>query len=135
MVLALLYPQKNRKADPNAIQKYYDAYAMRAEVFFSNQEDSGCWFFSETNWFQVGVGGFAYKMCGFGGLQDCSFFLVYGIDFVLLWRLRDRNWTVLVVSFSIIMGWFRSQRKENSWIVEIGYHYTHRHSALRANKE
>lgn len=46
---------------------YYDAYAMRAEVFFSNQEDSGCWFFSETNWFQVGVGGFAYKMCGFGG--------------------------------------------------------------------
>uniref|UniRef100_A0A0D2ZRR0 Zinc knuckle CX2CX4HX4C domain-containing protein n=1 Tax=Brassica oleracea var. oleracea TaxID=109376 RepID=A0A0D2ZRR0_BRAOL len=52
---------------------YYDAYAMRAEVFFSNQEDSGCWFFSETNWFQVGVGGFAYKMCGFETKQDSEF--------------------------------------------------------------
>ena len=27
-------------------------------------------------------------------------------------------------SFWIFMGWFRSQRKENSWTVEIGYHYT-----------
>lgn len=108
---------------------YYEAHVKRIDGSYSNQEESGFGFLGERKSFHVGVDGFAYILHDFGGSKSYSFYIIYGSSVISLWRLYDRIWIMLVVSFPVIMGWSRPQRTVNNWSVEIGYHYTHRLSS------